>query len=316
MLKKLAGGLILLIAAGVAGGWYLSAPVRLDPQAVAQLGPGDPLKGKRIFFAGGCTSCHAGPKAEGDARFELAGGVQLKTPFGTFVAPNISQDKTDGIGAWSAEDLANAMLKGVSPSGNHYYPAFPYVSYARMKPTDIADLYAFLKTLPAVAGKTADHQLSFPFNVRRGIGLWKQLYLDDQPVVAFPEGAPAEILAGRYLVEGSGHCGECHTPRSFTGGTDKSQWLAGATAAEGEGIVPNITQGEGGLGDWSQGDTASFLETGFTPDFDSTGGSMVDVQKNMAELTPEDRNAIAAYLKAIPPHPNGYPARKPAQPQG
>ncbi|KQZ12937.1 MULTISPECIES: cytochrome c [unclassified Mesorhizobium] len=312
MLKKLAGALIVLIGVGAVAGWYLSAPVRLDPQAVAQLGPGDPVKGKRIFFAGGCTSCHAKPKAEGDARFELAGGVQLKTPFGTFVAPNISQDKADGIGSWSAEDLANAMMKGVSPSGEHYYPAFPYASYARMKPADIADLYAFLKTLPAVAGKAPDHQLSFPFTVRRGLGLWKRLYLDDQPVVAFPEGAPAEILAGRYLVEGPGHCGECHTPRSFTGGTDKSQWLAGASAAEGEGIVPNITQGEGGIGDWSQSDIASFLETGFTPDFDSTGGSMVEVQKNMAELTPEDRNAIAAYLKAIPPHPNGYPARKPA----
>ncbi len=226
--------------------------------------------------------------------------------------PNISQDPKDGIGAWSLEDLANAMLKGVSPAGEHFYPAFPYTSYARMRPSDIADLYAFLKTLPAVAGKAPSNSLAFPFNIRRGIGLWKLLYLSDQPVVSFPQGTPDPVMAGRYLVEGPGHCGECHTPRDFAGGIKKSEWLAGATAAEGSGIVPNITSGEGGIGGWSVDDITNYLATGFTPNFDSVGGAMVDVQRNMAELTPEDRAAIAAYLKAVPPHPNGYPARKPA----
>ncbi|TGV28080.1 cytochrome C, partial [bacterium M00.F.Ca.ET.168.01.1.1] len=97
--------------------------------------------------------------------------------------------------------FANAMLKGVLPSGEHFYPAFPYASYARMKPADIADLYAFMKTLPAVAGKAPGHKLSFPFNIRRGIGLWKLLYLSPEPVIALPDGAPANVLAGRYLVE-------------------------------------------------------------------------------------------------------------------
>jgi len=309
-LKKLAGGALVLAAAGAAAGWLLSAPVRLDAAVLAQLGPGDAAKGKRIFYAGGCTSCHAKPGSQGDARLQLVGGRELKTPFGTFVPPNISQDPKDGIGAWSLDDFANAMLKGVSPSGEHFYPAFPYASYARMKPSDIADLYAFLKTLPAVAGKAPGNSLGFPFNIRRGIGLWKLLYLSDQPVVALPDGAPDQIAAGRYLVEGPGHCGECHTPRDFAGGIRKNEWLAGAVAAEGSGVVPNITSGEGGMGKWSQADIANYLETGFTPDFDSVSGAMVDVQRNMAELTAGDRAAIAAYLKAIPPHPNGYPARK------
>jgi mono/diheme cytochrome c family protein len=181
-----------------------------------------------------------------------------------------------------------------------------------MKPADVADLYAFMKTLPAIAGKTPGNRLSFPFNIRRGVGLWKRLHLSSGPVIELAADAPAEVVAGRYLVEGPGHCGECHTPRAFDGATVKDQWLAGATAAEGDGIVPNITSGEGGIGDWSADDIASFLETGFTPDFDSVGGSMVEVQKNMALLTADDRAAIAAYLKAVPPHPNGYPARKPA----
>ncbi|ESX03775.1 diacylglycerol kinase [Mesorhizobium sp. LSJC268A00] len=312
--KKFVGAALVLGVVGAGAGWLLSAPVKLDTDTLAQLGPGDAARGKRIFNAGGCTSCHAKPGSQGDGRLQLVGGLELKAPFGTFVPPNISQDPKDGIGAWTVEDLANAMLKGVSPSGEHFYPAFPYASYARMKPADIADLYAFLKTLPAVAGKAPDNSLTFPFNIRRGLGLWKRLHLSKEPVIAFADGTPDLVLAGRYLVEGPGHCGECHTPRDITGGTRKSQWLAGAAAAEGSGIVPNITSGEGGLGDWSEADIANYLETGFTPDFDSVGGAMVDVQRNMAELPPEDRAAIAAYLKAVPPHPNGYPVRsKPAK---
>ncbi|ESY29747.1 MULTISPECIES: cytochrome c [unclassified Mesorhizobium] len=312
--KKFVGAALVLGVVGAGAGWLLSAPVKLDTDTLAQLGPGDAARGKRIFNAGGCTSCHAKPGSQGDGRLQLVGGLELKTPFGTFVPPNISQDPKDGIGAWTVEDLANAMLKGVSPSGEHFYPAFPYASYARMKPADIADLYAFLKTLPAVAGKAPDNSLTFPFNIRRGLGLWKRLHLSKEPVIAFADGTPDLVLAGRYLVEGPGHCGECHTPRDITGGTRRSQWLAGAAAAEGSGIVPNITSGEGGLGDWSEADIANYLETGFTPDFDSVGGAMVDVQRNMAELPPEDRAAIAAYLKAVPPHPNGYPVRsKPAK---
>ncbi|TIO63219.1 MAG: cytochrome c, partial [Mesorhizobium sp.] len=164
---------------------------------------------------------------------------------------------------------------------------------------------------PAVAGKAPGHKLSFPFNIRRGIGLWKRLYVSPEPVIALPGGAPDKVLAGRYLVEGPGHCGECHTPRDFAGGVKKAEWLAGAVAAEGSGVVPNITP-QGGTKDWSEADIANYLETGFTPDFDSVGGAMVDVQRNIAQLTADDRAAIAAYLKAVPPHPNSYPARKPA----
>lgn len=306
--RKIALTIVGLGLVGAAVGFYLTAPVRLDAETLAAVGDGDAAKGERIFWAGGCASCHARPKAEGAARLELAGGLELKTPFGTFVPPNISSDPADGIGNWSKDDFANAMLRGVAPDGSHYYPAFPYASYIRMTPTDVGDLYAFMKTLPAVQGKAAANALSFPFNIRRGLGLWKLLHLDPSPAVTLAN-ADEKVALGQYLVEGPGHCGECHTPRDITGGLDKGQWLAGAAAAEGEGNVPNITSGEGGIGAWSADEIASFLESGFTPDFDSVGGSMVSVQKNMAELSSGDREAIAAYLKAIPPHPNGYPAK-------
>ncbi|MEJ6781343.1 cytochrome c [Aminobacter sp. Piv2-1] len=312
ILRKLAIAALALGGAGASVFWWLTEPERLGPETLASLGAGDAVRGQRIFDAGGCASCHARPKAEGDARLQLVGGVELKTPFGTFVAPNISSDPTDGIGAWSLEDFANAMLKGVSRDGQHLYPAFPYPSYARMRPGDVADLYAFMKTLPPVAGRAPDHSLNFPYNIRRGLGLWKLLNLRAEPVVAFADGTPEKVLRGRLLVEGAGHCGECHTPRALDGGPKRSQWLAGAVAAEGTGIVPNITPGGNGIRSWSESDIAGYLETGFTPEFDSVGGTMVEVQKNMARLAAEDREAIAAYLKAIPAEPNGYPPAKAA----
>lgn len=309
--RALSAALLLGIAGGAAF-WLLTSPDRLDAGEVAALGTGDAVRGERIFNAGGCSSCHARPKSEGEARLQLAGGVELNTPFGTFVAPNISQDPRDGIGLWSLEDFANAMLRGVSPEDEHYYPAFPFTSYARMAPGDIADLYSYMRTLPAVAGAAPDHRLGFPFNIRRGLGLWKRLHLDGEPVIALADDAPDAVRRGRYLVEGPGHCGECHTPRDLTGGVKTDEWLAGAVAAEGTGNIPNITSGEGGIGGWSQDEIAYFLESGFTPDFDSAGGAMAEVIKNTALLAPQDRDAIAAYLKAVPPRPDGYPAAKPA----
>jgi len=307
--RKLAAGVVLLAAAGGAAFWFLTAPERIPEADIAALGAGDIARGERMFYAGGCASCHAAAQADPAQPPRLSGGLRLVTDFGTFVAPNISQHPTDGIGDWSLADLANAMQKGVSPDGRHYYPAFPFTSYARMKLADIADLYAFMKTLPAVEGRAPDHELGFPFNIRRGLGLWKLLNLSPEPVLALA-GASEQAKAGQYLVEGPGHCGECHTPRDLSGGIDKSQWLAGAKAAEGDGVVPNITPESSSSGQWSESDIAEFLKSGFTPDFDSAGGAMAAVVKNTGRLSDDDRAAIAAYLKAVPGHPNGFPAKK------
>jgi mono/diheme cytochrome c family protein len=294
-----------LAAAGVlaAGALYAATMPRPLPAAeLAALPAGDAARGETWFWAGGCSSCHAAPKAKGDDRLKLGGGLVLKTPFGDFVVPNISMHPRDGIGGWSAADFANAMLRGVSPDGRHYYPAFPYASFTRMHPADIADLWAYLRTLPEVAGTPPAHTLRFPYSFRRGLGLWKLAFLSGAPAVAIDTSDPA-VARGQYLAEGPGHCGECHTPRNLAGASDFARWLAGAPFQAGEGRVPNITPG-GDLGGWSAADIAYFFETGFTPDFDSVGGAMVDVQENLAMLTPDDRAALAAYLKAVPPHPS------------
>jgi len=292
---------LLLVGTGLF--WGLTAPKRLAPDRIGSLARADATRGARIFWVGGCASCHAAASAKGDDRLQLGGGAPLVTPFGSFYPPNISSDPRHGIGAWSLTDFANAMQRGVDPEGRHLYPAFPYGSYRRMAKGDVADLYAYMRTLPAVAGDAPANALRFPFTLRRGIGLWKLAFLrGDAPVVALPAAATPAAKAGQYLVEGPGHCGECHSPRTFggAGGLDTTRWLAGAPSAEGEGKVPNISPVKSGIGGWSAAEIADYLATGFTPDYDSVGGSMVKVQANMAKLTPNDREAIAAYLKAVP----------------
>ena len=303
MLDRILTGLFLLVVLGAGGFYLLTMPQRLNAATLAEVPAGDATKGERLFWAGGCASCHAPAKAKDDDLLKLGGGAPLETDFGTFHAPNISPHPVDGIGGWSFADFANAMQRGVDPAGRHLYPAFPYTSYVNMRLADVADLWAFLQGLPEVEGKAPSNALAFPFNLRRGVGLWKLAFLGNgEPAVDLPADAPAAAHEGQYLVEGPGHCGQCHTPRSFggAGGLELTQWLAGAPNPEGEGRVPNITPSPSGIGGWSASDIAYYLESGFTPDFDSVGGAMVAVQENMARLRAEDREAIAAYLKAIP----------------
>lgn len=304
---------VLGAIAGASAFWVLTAPETVDAKVIASLKTPDVANGELVFNAGGCASCHAAPGAKGDDKRILTGGHELVSPFGTFVSPNISPSEK-GIGNWTQQQFFNAMMKGVAPDGTHLYPSFPYTSYAKMQPQDVADLFAFMKTLPKTDNVAPDHKLSFPFNVRRGLGLWKQLYLSDKLVIALADDASDQLKRGQYLTESLGHCAECHTPRGFIGGLKTDQWMAGAVSAEigSDGkpsIVPNITSGQGGIGSWGASDIAYSLETGFTPDFDSLGGSMTSVVENMKLLPASDREAIAAYLKAIPAHANGYPAK-------
>ena len=200
------------------------------------------------------------------------------------------------------------MQRGVSPQGAHYYPAFPFTTYQRAKTEDIRDLMVFLRTLAPVAGKARGHDLPFPFTIRRTLGLWKLLFFEGRGLEPAP-GSP-DWQRGRYLVEGLGHCGECHTPRNFLGGTDNSRRFAGGPNPEGKGMVPNITPDPSGLGAWSAKDIVEVLTTGFTPDYDSVGGSMAAVVRNPAELPEADRAAIAAYLKSLKPLAGAAKAKK------
>jgi mono/diheme cytochrome c family protein len=231
-------------------------------------------------------------------RLRLGGGLAITSPFGTFYAPNISPDPADGIGRWTEAEFVRAVTQGVSPEGYHYFPAFPYTSYQHAKTEDVRDLFAYLKTLAPVSGKVRDHDVPFPFNIRRNIGVWKLLFMDRKPFMPDPAHTPS-WNRGAYLVGGLGHCAECHSPRNFLGGIISAKRFAGGPNPEGEGWVPNITQK--GIGDWSEKEIADFLHTGEMPDGDSAGGAMARVIKNISQLSAEDRAGMAEYLKSLPP---------------
>ena len=289
---------LLVLLTGVAAFgvyWWLSAPPMRWSQTVTAPAP-DPVNGETIFNIGGCSSCHAVPNQPD--RLRLGGGLPISTPFGTFHAPNISPDPTDGIGRWGEADFVNAVMRGVSPGGAHYYPAFPYTSYAHATVRDVRDLFAYLKTLPPVAGKVRDHDLGFPVNIRRNVGIWKWLFFEGGLIIP-DQSRSSQWNRGAYLVNSFGHCAECHSPRNFLEGIVVNKRFAGGPDPEGQGWVPNITQK--GLSDWSAKDVSYFLQSGLTPDGDSAGGSMARVIKNTSQLKDADRDAIAEYVKSLPP---------------
>ena len=273
----------------------LLAAVSAIVPAAAQTG--DAARGEYVLNMAGCVACHTVAK---DGEF-LAGGRELKTDFGSFFTPNITPDRETGIGDWNDEDFVRALREGKSPTGGHYYPTFPYTSYARMTEQDMLDLKAYLDTVPAVRNPVPDHDLPFPFGIRASMFGWKLLFFDDTPFAPDPNQSAA-WNRGAYIVNGPGHCGECHTPRNLLGVVDSDRPLAGnANGPDGD-AVPNITPGPGGIGDWSADDIVSFLEIGITPDSDFVGGAMTDVvQASTSKLTADDLKAIATYLTSLPP---------------
>lgn len=284
-----------LAVVGGLGGWFLAAPRPLSETDVAGV-TGDAARGALVFAAAGCASCHTAPDAQGEAKLVLVGGQRFATAFGTFIAPNISPDPEHGIGGWTLAQFASAVQRGVSPEGQHYYPAFPYSAYAKASLQDIADIQAYMATLPPAPIPSQPHEVGFPFNIRASLGGWKLLFAGKAWVV--DGDLSAAEARGRYIVEALAHCGECHTPRNPLGGLQRASWLAGAPNPSGQGRIPNITPG---ALTWSEEEIVEYLTSGFTPEYDSAGGHMALVVENMAKLPESDRQAVAAYLKRVPP---------------
>jgi mono/diheme cytochrome c family protein len=300
-MKRVVLVLVALAALGAAAFWFLTDPGRqsggIEPVAGGQP---DLANGEVVFYAGGCMSCHATPKQ--DDKLRLGGGFALQSPFGTFHVPNISPHREDGIGGWSLAQFQRAMRGGVSPAGQHYYPSFPYTSYRNITATDLRDLFGYMMSLPPVEGRVRDHDLPFPFNVRRGLGLWKLAFLEDG--VFRPDPAKsASWNRGAYLVEGLGHCAECHSTRNVFGAIEPERRFAGGPNPEGKGTVPNLTPHESGLKEWTRGDVEEVLASGLTPTGDSVGSNMADVVVHTSKLPASDRAAMAEYILSLPPRP-------------
>ncbi len=296
------GLLLFAVAVGVIGlaaAVYVLGGYGIAERTVTVL-DGDAERGAYVLRLAGCVACHTDAKGGGGL---LAGGAPIKTPFGTFVAPNITPDPETGIGGWTAEQFATAVTAGVAPDGSYYFPVFPYASYARMTDRDVADLWAYLQTVPPVTHEAAGNDIPFPFGFRPLLAGWQTLFLDPGPFEPDPDRSD-EWNRGAYLVTGPSHCGECHTPRNILGGPESDRALAGSTAGPGGEKVPGITPESKGFSTWSRGDLVFALRFGLMPDGDSFSGSMGEVVRDgTSHFTERDLNAIAEYLIPAPAKP-------------
>lgn len=314
--KKISIAVAGIAALGVTGFLVLTSPWTWSithslPPVANTDSPADIDNGRRIFVASDCATCHATTEQSSDEL--LGGGKVLDTAFGKFHMPNISPDTEHGIGNWTLTEFDRAVRQGVGPSniwpdGNNLYPAFPYTSYQRLTPEDVRDLYVYMMALPASDKVVPDHDLKFPYNIRRGIGVWRLAFLDGKSTTdigvltaKLPKDVDqAKLERGRYLVESAGHCVECHSPRTFMGNVPNSQRYAGGPNPEGTGHFPNITPDETGIGFWSAASIANYLHTGVSPIGRTAGGDMAEVIENTSKLPWQDLQAMALYLKHIP----------------
>ncbi|ALV59557.1 alcohol dehydrogenase [Burkholderia cenocepacia] len=302
-------------AFGLAGGAAFAQPASTPAAAsgaaaapVAQSADAALVKrGEYLARAGDCIACHT---ANGGKPF--AGGLKFDTPIGGIYSTNITPDPKTGLGGWTYEDFTRAVREGVRKNGDTMYPAMPFPSYSRLTDDDMKALYAyFMHGVAPVEHENRKVDIVWPLSMRWPLGIWRKLFAPaPKPFDAAPYTDPV-VARGAYLVQGLGHCGACHTPRAPTmqerGLTDADglDFLAGGAAIDG--WVPTSLRGEPrtGLGTWNETEIVQFLKTGRTLRTAAFGGMTDVVGHSMQHMTDDDLNAIARYLKALPPRVQG-----------
>ena len=312
--RLLAGGGLAGFVGGLIG---VACAMFPGPPEIAPMAPGSIdtstwsaatlERGRQIALAGDCAVCHTAPGGK-----ENAGGLALETPFGTIYSTNITPDPATGIGLWSYPAFERAMRKGIARDGKHLYPAFPYTAFAKMSEPDMLALYAWLMSQPPVKSSPPKTNLPFPMNVRPSVAGWNWLFHDDSE---FKPDSSKSVLwnRGKYLVDGAGHCGACHTPRNRLG-AEKSglAYLAGGEA-EGWDAPPLV--GNRGPVPWTEKALFEYLRTGFSKEHGVAAGPMGPVVAGLAELPESDVKAIAHYITSLSPQVDEATAAKAAQKQ-
>lgn len=249
-------------------------------------------RGRYLAAAADCASCHTMPGSD----HPLSGGRAIETPFGYLVAPNITPDQDTGIGSWTDEQFDAAVRRGRSRNGARLYPAMPFLYYSRMSREDVSDIRAYLNTIAPAHNAVTVNRLPFPLNLRASMIVWDALYFT--PGEFRPDASKsAEWNRGAYLVQGPGHCGACHTPKTFLGGDQASGPLRGYTLQGW--TAPDITSGQGALRDWSVEDVAVYLKTGHNAHAAAAGLMGEVIELSTSKLTDSDVKAIATYLKDV-----------------
>jgi mono/diheme cytochrome c family protein len=289
-------GLILAISLGLVG---FATHASTQTQDAAQVAPtpavSDPVvdAGKYAATLGDCEACHSRP---GGQPFE--GGLAMNTPFGTIYSANITSDAKNGIGSWTKDQFRRAMKHGKDNKGRNLYPAFSYPYYAHVKTADVDAIQAYLKTVPASTYVPPKNKMGFPFNVRFLVTFWNVLYLKTNEFKEDPKQS-AEWNRGAYLVQGLGHCGACHTPKSLIGGDKYSKALQGGKLDNW--LASDLTGDKhDGLGNWEHQDIVDFLKTGMSNKTNAYGSMIEVVRFSTSKMNDADLSAIATYLKALP----------------
>lgn len=293
--KTAAIACVLAVAAFVF--WWLTRPDPLRASAIPAH-TADVANGEVLFHAGSCYACHKAAAGATDPALP-SGGTPFKTPIGVFYPQNLTPDAETGLGRWSEADFVNAMTRGLSPDGRHYFPAFPYMAYRAMPVADLLDLHAYLKSLPAVRAVAPRHTVPLLGLARRGVGLWKRLAFARAPFAPEPSGR-ASWSRGAYLVNAPGHCGECHTPKNLLMIEDLGRHLAGGPHPGGEGKVPSLRGLLARKKYKDAGDLVLALQNGEELGYeDLSSGGMGAIQSNLAKLPEADVAAIAEYLVSL-----------------
>lgn len=292
---------VLLMIVLAAGRWlsqrYAQASVSPEEPSIAALlkDPGVIAKGRYLAAAGDCISCHTARSGE-----PYAGGRMLPTPFGNIPAPNITPDSETGIGLWTFNEFWRALHEGIGRTGEPLYPAFSYTSFTKVTRDDAIAIFAYLRSLPALHQPNAPPELRFPYNVRSTLTAWRAVYFK-AGVYQADASRSATWNRGAYLVQGLGHCNECHAARGVWGGLDGDTTLSGGRIPEQDWYAPELgTQAHGGLQGWNRQDIIDVLKNGQA----SKGvaiGPMADVVAHSTQhLRDEDLQAIADYLLSLP----------------
>lgn len=297
------GSVVMLMALGLAG-WGLltssgSAAATASAGTVVEVPLDNPAlitRGRYLATIGDCVACHT---AQGGQPY--AGGRMLPTPFGTIPSPNITPDLLTGIGRWHFVDFWRAMHAGKGARGELLYPAFSYTSYTKVRREDARAIFAYLRSLRPVRHPREPLGMRFPYNLRSSLMVWRALYFEEGVYQPDP-GRSVAWNRGAYLVQGLGHCNECHAPRNRFGAMPRHPHLSGGLIPVLDWYAPDLsTQAGGGLQGWSTQDIVDLLKTGRSSQ-GSVFGPMSDVVVRSTQyMREDDLQAVAIYLHSLPP---------------
>jgi alcohol dehydrogenase (quinone), cytochrome c subunit len=304
---RIAGGLVIVGALGlcaVVGAAKAFGGIGGDASAALSVPITPELlqRGAYVAVAGDCAACHTAPGGQ-----PLAGGLPIATPIGTVFTTNITPDKATGIGSYTYGAFERAVRRGIRPDGDALYPAMPFPSYAHTSDADTQALYAYIMHgVKPVSQPNKPEAISWPLSMRWPLTYWRWAFAPTVTTKTATLSSDPVINRGAYLVEGPEHCGTCHTDRGIG-----LQELA-LTPQQGPhylsgGVVDNYLASDlrgdalTGLGSWSEADIVAFLKTGHNSHATAFGGMTDVVEDSTQHLSDSDLEAIARFLKSLPP---------------